>query len=104
MSSKNLVEKLLWDCLKRKQLGGIKFLRQHGIGPFIVDFYQSNTKTVIEVDGDVHFTEDANVQKDKSRQEWLEKNGYKILRYNNVDIFGNLEWILKETFLILWKR
>ena len=91
-------EKILWNCLKRKQLGGIKFLRQHGIGSYIADFCQADTKIIIEVDGDIHFTDKEQEQKDRVREHWFKTRGYKILRYNNVDIFNNLEWILEEIY------
>ena len=91
-------EKILWQNLRNKRFGGLKFKRQHGIGPFIVDFYHPESRTIIEIDGDIHFVEDLNIQKDKDRELWFKKNGYRILRYNNVDIYGNLDWILREIY------
>ena len=44
-------EKILWDKLKRKQLLGVKFFRQYGIGEYIVDFYCTKFMLVIELDG-----------------------------------------------------
>ncbi len=94
--NKTKAEKILWQELRLKRLGGLRFRRQHGIGPYIVDFYHSDTKTIIEVDGDIHFVEDDNIIRDRNRQKWLEENGYRVLRYNNVDIFGNLDGVLKD--------
>ncbi len=89
-------EKILWSHLRAGRFSGLKFKRQHDIGPFVVDFFHPKTKTIIEIDGDIHFISDENVQKDKQREDWLKKDGYKILRYNNVDIFNNLENILGD--------
>lgn len=89
-------EKTLWNCLRGKKLGGLKFLRQHGIGPYIVDFYQANSKTIIEIDGDIHFAIISQGIKDRRREQWLQERGYRILRYNNIDVFNNLRWILEE--------
>jgi len=47
----------LWSHLKSKQLEGKKFRRQHGIGPFIVDFYCASEHLIIELDGQVHMNE-----------------------------------------------
>ena len=59
-------ERRLWSRLRAKQFFGLKFRRQHGVGPYIVDFYCSERLTVIEVDGDVHGEE---LQKRKRRAE-----------------------------------
>ncbi|MSU75413.1 MAG: DUF559 domain-containing protein [Candidatus Magasanikbacteria bacterium] len=89
-------EKVLWSHLRAGRLGSLKFKRQHGIGNYIVDFFHPETKTIIEVDGDVHFVVQQQEQKDRQREKWLEEQGYKIVRYNNVDIFNNLEGVLQE--------
>jgi len=91
-------EKILWKELKGKKLGGLKIRRQHGIGLYIVDFYESKTKTVIELDGDVHFSIEKQEKKDQVREKYLEDNGYKIIRFNNVDIFNNLDGVLKHLY------
>jgi len=49
--NKTKAEKILWSQLRLKRLGGLRFRRQHGIGPYVVDFYQADSKIVIEVDG-----------------------------------------------------
>lgn len=97
-SNQTEAEKLLWQHLRNKRLGEFKFKRQHGIGPYIVDFYHADSKTVIEIDGDVHFIEDSAIEKDKKRQKWLEEHGYCVLRFNNVDVFSNLESVLEHIY------
>ena len=86
-------EKILWNHLRNRQLYGLKFRRQHPIPPFIVDFYCAKIHLVIEVDGEIHnFQQD----QDQSRQEWLEENGYKVIRFTNDQIFNQLDWVLTE--------
>ncbi len=47
-------ERLLWSRLRKKQLGGVKFRRQHILKPYIVDFYAASKKLVVEIDGEQH--------------------------------------------------
>ena len=47
-------EEFLWQALRNRQLDNLKFLRQHPIGPTIVDFYCHEKRLVIELDGGVH--------------------------------------------------
>ena len=96
-------EKILWSHLRSRRLGGLKFRRQHGVGPYIVDFLHSDTNTIIELDGDVHFSLDEQMKKDMVRQRWLEGKGFKVMRYNNNDIFNNLDCVLDEIYHNLTK-
>ena len=91
-------EKILWKELKGKKLGGLKFRRQHGIGPYIVDFYESKFQTIIELDGDVHFSIEKQEKNDKIREKYFKDNGYKIIRFNNVDVFNNLDGVLDHLY------
>lgn len=61
-------EHLLWQALRGKKLDGIKFRRQQPIGKFVVDFYSSAYRLVIEIDGSVH---DNQVEYDQTRQKFL---------------------------------
>ena len=70
-------ERLLWQALRGKKLDGLKFRRQQPIGLFVVDFYNSNYRLVIEVDGPIHdFQQDI----DQERQAILEMLGLNVLR------------------------
>ena len=60
-------ERRLWLRLRAKQFLALKFRRQHGIGPYIVDFYCPEKSLVIEVDGDTHAFENQ-VMKDRQRE------------------------------------
>jgi very-short-patch-repair endonuclease len=88
-------EQVLWHRLKAKRFLDIKFRRQHGIGPFIVDFYCTEFKLAIEIDGDSHFNEEA-IKKDNSRTAYLEKEGIEVIRFTNTDVYKNIEWVIEE--------
>ena len=81
-------EQKLWTVLRGKQLG-VKFRRQHGIGHYIVDFYSPEAKLVIEVDGDSHYTVNAQ-QQDAQRDVYLQQLGLRVLRFTNQDINRNM--------------
>jgi very-short-patch-repair endonuclease len=86
-------EKRLWSQLRSKQLFGMKFRRQHPIGPFIVDFVCLEKKHVIEVDGGQH---SKGSDKDLKRDEWLASEGYKVLRYWNDDVLKETKSVLED--------
>ncbi len=81
-------EQALWQMLRGKQMG-VKFRRQHGIGHYIVDFYCSEQKLVIEVDGDSHFTDDAQ-EYDQIRDAYLQGLELTVLRFTNEQVMQNL--------------
>jgi very-short-patch-repair endonuclease len=76
-------EDRLWQMLRRHNLGGAKFRRQHVIGPFIVDFYCAAAQLVVEVDGPIH---DLQQEEDKLRQDFLEQAGLTVLRFSNDEV------------------
>ena len=88
-------ETRLWSALRARQLQGMKFRRQHGIGPYIVDFYCSERSLVIEVDGDSH-ADDDQIVKDQLRDAYLESLGLHVIRYLNDDIVKNLAGVLED--------
>ena len=67
----------------------IKFYRQRIVDNYIVDFYCSKAKLVIEIDGSQHFTPDGK-EYDDFRTEVLNKYGLKVLRFSNNDIDTNI--------------
>ena len=85
-------EKRLWLYLRRDQLG-VRFRRQLSIGPYIVDFVCPSKKLIIELDGGQHANQSA---EDAKRTEFLEQQGYKVLRYWNNEVFQNIEAVLKS--------
>ncbi|APF20209.1 protein of unknown function DUF559 [Caldithrix abyssi DSM 13497] len=85
-------EKKLWYYLKNKRLG-VKFRRQHPIGPYITDFYCRDCGLVVEVDGKQHYTPEAQ-EYDRYRDEYLTATGLDVLRFNTVDLRTNLKGVL----------
>lgn len=88
-------EVFFWQQVKDRQLEGRKFRRQTSIGPFVVDFYCPEEKLVVELDGDVHFDEEA-IKYDKKRTEFLESVGLKVIRFENKDLLRNTEYVLSK--------
>ena len=85
-------EKELWSELRREQLKGIKFRRQQPIGGYIVDFVTFELNLVIEVDGGQHHEN----KEDEVRDEWLEDEGFTVLRFWNNEVLDNIDGVLKE--------
>ena len=88
-------EAFLWGYLKNSQFEERKFRRQSSIKSFIVDFYCPEEKLVIELDGDFHFDENA-MKEDEKRSKILEKEGLKVIRFENQEVLLNLDNVLKE--------
>jgi very-short-patch-repair endonuclease len=86
-------EKLLWSILRSRQLLGLKFRRQHSIGPYILDFYCHAYKLCIELDGGQHYTSKGQ-QGDEARAAILQTRGVHILRFSDLDVLKNLEGVL----------
>lgn len=85
-------ERVLWQRLRHDvALTGSHFRRQAPIGPFIVDFVSRRAKLVIELDGGQH---DQQREADAIRTRKIEASGYRVLRFWNHDVLGNLEGVL----------
>ena len=94
-------EAYLWLRLKGHQLEGYRFRRQFAIGSYILDFYCPAAHLGIELDGQGHF-EIEGEEYDRIRSEYLWKeHNIRILRFENKEIFNNLEQILKTIKLEL---
>ncbi len=89
-----MAELVLWQKLKQSQLGH-KFRRQQSIGYYIVDFYCPEVKIVVEIDGSIHGERDR-PEKDTQRQQWLEEQGFTILRYRNDQIKYEIDPVLQD--------
>ena len=89
-----LAEDILWRRLRRKQVGNLRFRRQHPIGRFIVDFYCAEAKLVIEVDGSVH-NEPGHDEYDAERQAFLEELGLNVLRFENTQVLRETDAVVE---------
>ena len=86
-------EAILWKYLKGKKLKS-KFRQQHLINDFIVDFVCLSKKLIIEVDGNVH---EYQLEKDEARTLELEqKSGFKVIRFKNEEVIGNVDAVLSK--------
>jgi len=83
----------LWVQLKHLNQNGHHFRRQVPIAPFIVDFAEKSSRLVIEVDGSQH-GEDAQQVKDSNRDSSLDKLGYRVLRFWNIDVDTNMDGVI----------
>lgn len=81
--------------LRDRRLGGKKFRRQHGIGPYVVDFFCAEVKLVIELDGDVHDLPGRR-DRDRRRQEHLESLGLTVVRFRNEDVVAQPDSVLSR--------
>lgn len=82
----------LWRYLRNRYLGGFKFRRQQPIGKYIVDFVNFEKKIIVEVDGGQH---SFYKERDKIRDEWLRKEGFKVLRFWNNEVLNNIDGVLE---------
>ena len=90
-------ERALWARLRLRQLGGVKFRRQHAIGPYIVDFVCFEKRLVIEVDGGQHGMRTA---LDARRTDWLASQGFRVLRFWNHHVLQEIEAVQE----LIWEE
>jgi len=92
---------MLWRALKEIPQEGTHFRRQAPIGPYIVDFFCPARKLIVELDGG-HHNDDEQAQRDRERQAWLEREGYRVVRFWNSDISRDLNSVLEALYLELY--
>lgn len=86
-----LAEQVLWKALRGRALLGLKFRRQHPVGPYILDFFCPAARLVAEVDGDVH---DEQIAYDAARTLHLNAYGYRVVRFRNEEVLSDLPAVL----------
>ncbi len=86
-------EALLWDAVRNRRLGGLKFRRQHAIGRYVVDFFCDEARLVVEVDGGIHL-DPAQQARDHLRQAELESLGLAFVRVSAGDVSSDLSAVL----------
>ena len=74
-------EEIVWRMVRNSGLG-VPFRRQMPIGPYFADFACPSARLIIEIDGPAH-NEPAQGEKDKARQTWLERQGWRVLRFDD---------------------
>jgi len=85
-------EAALWQALRGRRLAGLRFRRQHAIDQFIVDFYCSDKRLVVEADGSAHENQRGY---DEARDHTLSALGFSVLRFTNDQILLSLDHVLE---------
>jgi very-short-patch-repair endonuclease len=93
----------LWGALRKRSLGGHRFVRQVQIGSYIVDFLCREKAFIIEVDGATH-SSDEEVAYDGRRTRYLEGLGFKVHRVDNMDVYKHLNDALDGILAMLDQR
>ncbi|MGO9917482.1 MAG: endonuclease domain-containing protein [Isosphaeraceae bacterium] len=82
-------ERILWGMLRDRRFAGVKFRRQHPVGPYVVDFYCPSHALVVELDGRSH---DDRGTSDRERQNYLENVAHlRVFRISNDDVLRDRE-------------
>ena len=95
-------ENVLWNELRANRLG-VHFRKQHVIGVYIVDFVSLKNRLVIEVDGDYHLLPKQQLL-DQERTEYLERKGYRVIRFSNDQVLNHLESVMSVLIKALINR
>ena len=90
-------EKLLWEFLRKFRSDGFVFRQQHPIKIFIADFYCHKLKLIIEVDVEIHSSDEAQSY-DDGRTGELERIGLRVIRFSNDEVINNQEIVQKKIF------
>ncbi|MBK5275287.1 MAG: endonuclease domain-containing protein [Desulfuromonadales bacterium] len=96
-------EQLLWYCLRRKQLGGFRFRRQHPFEQYVLDFFCFKARLVVELDGGQHNSPEIHLR-DKERTLFLKQHGIQVVRFWNNEVFSNLEGVLQSIYDVLQEK
>ena len=96
-------EACLWRQLRRKQLAGLSFRRQHPVGRYLLDFYCHEARLAVELDGGEH-AEASHLQRDTERTAKLQAMGIRVVRFWNHDVLGNVEGVMQAIRQALEER
>jgi very-short-patch-repair endonuclease len=94
-------ERILWRVLRELPVDGTHFRRQAPIGPYVVDFFCPAKRLVIELDGG-HHNDDETAKRDRDRQLWLEREGYRVVRFWNSEVTSDLNAVLERIYVELY--
>lgn len=93
-------ERILWRRLRKRNLAGYKFRRQHSIDLYILDFYCPGAKLAIELDGGGHSYQMRRIR-DQRRAEFVARLGIKLLRFWNHQVRQELDSVLQAIWFAL---
>ena len=83
----------MWQVLRRRGLAGLRFRRQHPIGPYILDFYCDELRLAVEIDGGSHDHADR-IAHDQRRTDWLNRQGVQVIRIAARDVVADMDGAL----------
>ena len=90
-------ERLLWRYLRQRKVAGRKFRRQHPVVNYVVDFACLEAGLIVEVDGGQHADRQDH---DTARTAWLERQGFRVLRFWNSEVLANVEGFRE----VIWRE
>lgn len=93
-------EEKFWHAVKGKKVLGLKFKRQHPIDRYCVDFVCLEKNLVVEIDGGQH----CESVTDKVRTDFLNKEGFEVIRFWNNDVLQNIERAVSSLSLALSRK
>lgn len=97
--SPTVAERIFWSLVSRDRLG-VRFRRQHTLGPYIVDFYCPTHRLIVELDGGQH----NDSAYDDRRDAWLRTQGYQVLRFWNRDVLTNRDGVGRRLSIALGRE
>ena len=99
-NNQTVTEQMLWNAIRRKQLGGFRFLRQYVIDRYIADFYCSKVKIAVELDGNIHELKEQQ-EYDCIRDKIIRMHKIKVVRFTNDEIINNISEVLNKLLDLL---
>jgi very-short-patch-repair endonuclease len=94
-------ERRLWQHLRRRQVNGFKFRRQHTVGRYVCDFVCLEAGVVVELDGSQHGKQS---RYDEQRDAFLKANGFRVLRFWNGSVFSEPDAVVQTIFEALTRQ
>jgi very-short-patch-repair endonuclease len=91
-------EREVWELLRAHRMDGLKFRRQHPIGPYFADFACVARKLVVEIDCEHHALQR---EADSRRTDFLEQAGWRVIRFSASEAVQNAEGIWAEIVRVL---
>lgn len=86
-------ERLLWRELKSRRALGLKFRRQHPIGPYVADFFCAALGLVVEVDGSCH---EGRRAQDAARDAYMRERGIEVVRFTASEVTRDVKHVVEE--------
>ena len=94
-------ERRPWSRLRRRQLAGFKFRRQHPIGIYVCDFICLEARVIVELDGSQHLEQ---APHDQHRDAVLRASGFRTLRFWNGDVLSRTDTVVETIYEALNRK